>query len=307
MAGVTDPIFRTLCKEAGADVMVTEFVSAEGVIQAWHRTRRYVEFLPQHRPLGVQIFGADPANMARAARIITDAMQPDFLDINAGCPVPKVVGKNGGSSLLKDLPLLQRIAEAVVAELKDDCPVTVKIRTGWDTTSICAVETCLRLEEAGVRAIAIHGRTRSQQYSGCADWGIIRECADRVRIPIIGNGDIATPQDVLRAREEAGVAGVMIGRAAMNAPWLFRRAKHLLTTGELLPEPSPHERIDFMLRHTRMAIDSRHYGDELPTMRAMRSRLLAYAKGIPGAKPLRPALSRVASYTELSDILGALR
>lgn len=307
MAGVTDPIFRTLCKEAGADVMVTEFVSAEGVIQAWHRTRRYVEFLPRHRPLGVQIFGADPANMARAARIIADAMQPDFLDINAGCPVPKVVGKNGGSSLLKDLPLLQRVAAALVAELGDDCPVTAKIRIGWDATSICAPEACLRLEDAGVRAIAIHGRTRSQQYSGQANWEIIRECAERVRVPLIGNGDIATPQDVLRVRDEAGVAGVMIGRAAMNAPWLFHRAKHLLATGELLPEPTPQERIDFMLRHTRMAIDSRHYGEELPTMRAMRSRLLAYAKGIAGAKPLRPALSRVASYEELEGILSALR
>lgn len=306
MAGVTDPIFRTLCKEEGADVMETEFVSAEGVMQAWSRTRRYVEFEPQHRPLGVQIFGADPAHMAAAARIIVDAMQPDFLDINAGCPVPKVVGKNGGSSLLKDLPLLQSIAAAVVAELGADCPVTAKIRIGWDAAHICAEEACLRLEDAGVRAITIHGRTRAQQYSGQADWGIIRTCASRVGIPIIGNGDIATPQDVLRARDEAGVAGVMIGRAAMNAPWLFRRAKALLADGTLLPEPNASERIAFMLRHTRMAIESRHYGDELPTMRAMRSRLLAYAKGIPGTKPLRPALSRVASLAELEALLAPL-
>lgn len=306
MAGVTDPIFRTLCKEEGADVMETEFVSAEGVLQAWSRTRRYVEFEPQHRPLGVQIFGADPENMARAARIIVDAMHPDFLDINAGCPVPKVVGKNGGSSLLKDLPLLQRIAAAVAEELGEECPVTAKIRIGWDAEHICAEEACVRLESAGVRAITIHGRTRSQQYSGRADWGVIRACAERVGIPIIGNGDITTPEDVLRAKEEAGVAGVMIGRAAMNAPWLFRRAKALLATGTLLPEPGVQERIDFMLRHTRMAIESRHYGDELPTMRAMRSRLLAYAKGIPGAKPLRPALSRVASLAELEAILAPL-
>lgn len=306
MAGVTDPIFRTLCKEAGADVMETEFVSAEGVMQAWARTRRYVEFEAEHRPLGVQIFGAEPSHMAAAARIIVDAMQPDFLDINAGCPVPKVVGKNGGSSLLKDLPLLQRVAAAVVAELGEECPVTAKIRTGWDADHICAEEACLRLEDAGVQAITIHGRTRAQQYSGRADWGIIRACAARVRVPIIGNGDIATPQDVVRARDEAGVAGVMIGRAAMNAPWIFRRAKALLEHGELLPEPTAAERIAFMLRHTRMAIESRHYGDELPTMRAMRSRLLAYAKGIPGAKPLRPALARVASLAELQSILGSV-
>lgn len=302
MAGVTDPIFRSLCKAEGADVMETEFVSAEGVLQAWHRTRRYVEFLPEHRPIGVQIFGADPEHMARAARVIVDAMQPDFLDINAGCPVPKVVGKNGGSSLLKDLPLLQRIAAAVVAELGGDCPVTAKIRTGWDAAHICAEEACLRLEEAGVQAITIHGRTRAQQYSGLADWGIIRSCAARVSIPVLGNGDISTPQDVLRARDEAGVAGVMIGRAAMNAPWLFRRAKHLLSTGQELPEPSPSERVAFMLRHTRLAIESRHYGDEPATMRAMRSRLLAYAKGIPGTKPLRPGLSRVSSYAELEKM-----
>lgn len=306
MAGVTDPIFRTLCKEEGADVLETEFVSAEGVLQAWPRTRRYVEFAPEHRPLGVQIFGADPAHMAQAARVIVDAMKPDFLDINAGCPVPKVVGKNGGSSLLKDLPLLGRIAAAVVAELGADCPVTAKIRIGWDAAHLCAEEACLRLEDAGVRAIAIHGRTRSQQYSGVADWDTIRACARRVQVPIIGNGDIATPQDVLRARDEAGVAGVMIGRAAMNAPWLFRRAKALLLHGECLPEPDPQERIAFMLRHVRMAIESRHYGDELPTMRAMRARLLAYAKGIPGTKPLRPALSRVASMAELQALLAPL-
>ena len=306
MAGVTDPIFRTLCKECGADVVVTEFVSAEGVLQAWPRTRRYVEFEEQHRPIGVQVFGADPANMARAARIIVNATRPDFLDINAGCPVPKVVGKNGGSSLLRDLPLLQRIAQAVVQELGSDCPVTVKMRIGWDAGHVCAQDACRRLEDAGVRAITIHGRTRAQQYSGQADWGVIRECASLVSVPVIGNGDISSPQDVLRARDEAGVAGVMIGRAAMNAPWLFRRAKALLEQGVDLPEPGAQERIEFMLRHTRMAIASRHYGEELPTMRAMRARLLAYAKGIPGAKPLRPALARVASLAELETILRPL-
>ena len=206
MAGVTDPIFRTLCKEEGADVMVTEFVSAEGVLQAWERNRRYVEFEDAHRPLGVQIFGSVPEHCAAAARIIVDAMQPDFLDINAGCPVPKVVGKNGGSSLLKDLPLLQRIAAAVVRELGADCPVTTKIRIGWDQEHICAPEAVQRLEDAGVQAIAIHGRTRSQQYGGRADWEMIDHCARLVRVPVIGNGDIATPQDVQRVRESTAVA-----------------------------------------------------------------------------------------------------
>ena len=304
MAGVTDPIFRTLCKEAGADVMETEFVSAEGVLQAWHRNRRYVEFEQEHRPLGIQIFGSVPEHAAAAARIIVDAMHPDFLDINAGCPVPKVVGKNGGSSLLKDLPLLQRIAEAVVKELGDDCPVTTKIRIGWDAEHICALEACSRLQDAGVQSITIHGRTRSQQYGGQANWQIIDECARSVQIPVVGNGDICTPEDVKRARETTAVSGIMIGRAAMNAPWLFARAKHYLATGEIAPEPTPAERINFMIRHTRMALESNHYGDEIFTMRAMRARLLAYAKGIPGTKPLRPLLSRVASLQELQDILG---
>ncbi len=302
MAGVTDPIFRTLCKEAGADVMETEFVSSEGVLQAWERNRRYVEFEDAHRPLGVQIFGSVPEHMAASARIIVDALHPDFLDINAGCPVPKVVGKNGGSSLLKDLPLLQHIAAAVVKELGSDCPVTTKIRIGWDSTSINAPEAVQRLEDAGVQAITIHGRTRAQQYGGHADWELIDRCARAARVPIIGNGDIATPENVLRARETA-VAGVMIGRAAMNAPWLFHRAKVALATGSAPAEPTPAERIAFMLRHTRMALESGHYGEELVTMRAMRARLLAYAKGIPGTKLLRPQLSRVASYAELEDVL----
>ncbi len=305
MAGVTDPIFRSLCKEAGADVMETEFVSSEGVLQAWERNRRYVEFEDAHRPLGVQIFGSVPEHMAGAARIIVDALHPDFLDINAGCPVPKVVGKNGGSSLLKDLPLLQRIAAAVVREVGNDCPVTTKIRIGWDSTSINAPETVQRLEEVGVKAITIHGRTRAQQYGGAADWELIDRCAQAAHVPIIGNGDISTPGDVLRARKTA-VAGVMIGRAAMNAPWLFHRAKAALETGSAPPEPTAAERIEFMLRHTRLALESRHYGEELVTMRAMRARLLAYAKGIPGTKPLRPQLSRVASYAELEEILGGV-
>lgn len=303
MAGVTDPLFRTLCKEEGADVMETEFVSSEGVLQAWERNRRYITFAEEHRPLGIQIFGSDPAHMAEAARLIVDALRPDFLDINAGCPVPKVVGKNGGSSLLKDPALLQRIAAAVVQELGNDCPVTAKIRLGWDGEHIVAEEVALRLQDAGIRSLTIHGRTRAQQYGGKADWEIIDRCARALHIPVIGNGDIASPEDVRRAREETAVAGVMIGRAAMNAPWLFRQAKHYLRTGELLPSPSPRERLNFMLRHTRMALESRHYGEELPTMRAMRARLLAYAKGIPGTKPLRPALARVDSYDNLKALL----
>ena len=306
MAGVTDPVFRTLCKEEGADVMVTEFVSSEGVLQAWQRNHRYVEFEEAHRPLGIQMFGSVPAHMAESARIIVGEMHPDFIDINAGCPVPKVVGKNGGSSLLKDLPLLQEIAAAVVRAVGEQCPVTVKIRIGWDAEHICAAEAAQRLESVGVRALAVHGRTRSQQYSGTADWGVIDACARSVSIPVIGNGDIAAPADVQRAKETTAVSAVMIGRAAMSAPWIFRQAKTYLATGQVPPPPTAAERVAFMLRHARMAVESRHYGEELPTMRALRSRLLSYAKGIPGTKALRPQLARVASLAELETILSSL-
>lgn len=306
MAGVTDPVFRTLCKQLGADVMVTEFVSSEGVIRAWERNRRYVRFLEEHRPLGIQIFGAVPAHMAEAARIIAGEMHPDFIDLNCGCPVPKVVGKNGGSSLLKDLPLLEEIARALVQAVGDETPVTAKIRTGWDAHHLCAHEACERLQNAGIAAIAIHGRTRSQQYGGLADWGLIDACARASLIPVIGNGDVATPEDVLRIRQTTAVAGVMIGRAAMSEPWIFQRAKTALATGTIPPPPSAAERLAFMKEHARLAVASAHYGSELVTMRAMRSRLLAYSRGLPGAKPLRPRLARVESLAELSDILGQM-
>ena len=303
MAGVTDPIFRTLCKEEGADVMITEFVSAEGVLQAWHRTQRYAQLEEQHRPVGVQVFGGVAEHMAEAAGIIAEAVRPDFIDINAGCPVPKVVGKNGGSSLLKDLPLLQKIAEATVKRLEGVCPVTAKIRIGWDAEHINAPECVLRLQDAGVAAVTIHGRTRSQQYSGRADWEMIDRCARAVSIPVVGNGDITCAEDVKRARETTAVSGVMIGRAAMAAPWIFRQAKEFLSNGTVPPSPSAGERVQFILRHARMAIESGHYGAEDVTMRAMRSRLLTYAKGIPGSKQLRPLLARVNNYTELESLL----
>ncbi len=288
--------------------MVTEFVSAEGVMQAWERNQRYVQFSEDHRPLGVQIFGSVPERMASAARIIWDAMRPDFIDINAGCPVPKVVGKNGGSSLLKDLPLLQQIAKAVHDEMSKDCPVSAKIRIGWDCENINAIECVRRLQDAGMAAIAVHGRTRSQQYGGHADWDVIRQCAQAVpQTPIIGNGDITSPEQVKELKEEGVVSGVMIGRAAMASPWIFAQCKHYLQTGELAPPPSPEQKIQLMLRHTRLALESGHYGSELTTMRAMRSRLLSYGKGIPGCKPLRPRLARVASLAELEEILGSLK
>src|SRR6187549_1630830 len=200
MAGVTDLIFRQICKELGADVMVTEFVSAEGILQADDRTRKYTEFEDGQRPVGVQLFGADGRRMGEAARKIADWKQPDFIDINFGCPVNKVVAKNGGSSLLKDCPLLTSVARELVKS--SPVPVTAKMRIGWDANQINAVEVARLLEDTGIKAIAIHGRTRAQGYTGLADWDVIAQCAEAVKIPVIGNGDIATGQDVEKRRRE---------------------------------------------------------------------------------------------------------
>ncbi len=306
MAGVTDPIFRTICKELGADVMVTEFISAEGILQAWERTRRYAKIEEAHRPVGIQLFGANGNRMGEAARIILDHEKPDFIDINFGCPVPKVVGRNGGSSLLKDLPLLASVAGGVVKAVGGRIPVTAKIRIGWDFQSLCAMEACRLLEDEGIAMITIHGRTRSQQYSGTANWEMIDECARAMSVPVIGNGDISTPQAVARVRENTAVSGVMIGRAAMENPWIFRDARYYLQHGCMPPARDLREKAALILRHARMALESRHYGDELHTMRHMRARVLAYTKGFPGAKGMRSRLARVSSMRELADLLAAL-
>ena len=224
MAGVTDLVFRRICKELGADVMVTEFVSAEGIMQADERTRIYPEFDDEQRPVGVQLFGADGPRMAEAAKKIIDWKQPDFIDINFGCPVKKVVSKNGGSSLLRDCPLLTEVASSIAKGVGDQVPVTAKIRIGWDQNLINAPEVCRILEDCGMQAIAVHGRTRAQGYSGEADWDVIDACSRAVSIPVIGNGDIQSGMDVERRRKSTGVSGVMIGRAAMQYPWIFRDA-----------------------------------------------------------------------------------
>ncbi|MGJ8676351.1 MAG: tRNA dihydrouridine synthase DusB [Akkermansiaceae bacterium] len=310
MAGVTDIVFRSICKELGADVMVTEFVSAEGIIRQDDRTRKYTEFTEGQRPCGVQIFGGDGERMGEAARKIIDWKQPDFIDINFGCPVNKVVSKNGGSSLLKDCGLVSGVASGVVKAVGDSVPVTAKIRIGWDESTINAVEVCHVLQEEGMQAIAIHGRTRAQGYRGEANWDVIDACARAVDIPVIGNGDIQTGEDVKFRRENSAVSGVMIGRAAMQNPWVFREAKHYLNTGEQ-PEPVPiEERWEMIVRHCRLAMQSSRYGNERQTIMAMRSRLMTYCKGFPGAKPLRQKLCFVSSLTEVEDIaaeyLGSL-
>ena len=302
MAGVTDVIFRQICKELGADVMVTEFISAEGIMQADERTRKYTEFTDEQRPVGVQLFGADGPRMGEAARKIIDWKQPDFIDINFGCPVNKVVARNGGSSLLRDCPLLASVATGVAKAVGEQVPVTAKMRIGWDVDSVNAVEVARILEDSGMQAIAVHGRTRAQGYAGEADWEVIDAVARAVKIPVIGNGDITCGADVLRRRQETAVSGVMIGRAAMQNPWVFREAKHFLETGNLLEEVTVAERWELVSRHCKLAVASRRNGDERQTLTAMRSRLMAYCKGFPGAKELRQRLCQVTSLAEVEEL-----
>lgn len=302
MAGVTDVVFRQICKELGADVMVTEFVSAEGIMVADDRTRKYTEFTDEQRPVGVQLFGGDGERMGEAARKVVDWKRPDFIDINFGCPVNKVVSKNGGSSLLKDCPLLESVASAVAKACEGIVPVTAKIRIGWDQESVNAVEVCKILEGCGMQAIAVHGRTRAQGYGGDANWEVIDACAQGVSVPVIGNGDVSSGADLAKRKETTAVSGVMIGRAAMQNPWVFREAKHYLETGETLPPVLLEERWELVIRHCRMSAESRRYGNERHAIMAMRSRLMAYCKGFPGAKELRQRLCKVESVAQVEEI-----
>lgn len=302
MAGVTDLVFRRICKEFGADVMVTEFVSAEGIMQADERTRIYTEFDDSQRPVGVQLFGADGPRMAEAAKKIIDWKQPDFIDINFGCPVKKVVAKNGGSSLLRDCPVLAEVASSIAKGVGHLVPVTAKMRIGWDQSSINAPEVCRILEDCGMQAIAVHGRTRAQGYSGEADWEVIDACARAVSVPVIGNGDIASGADVARRRATTAVRGIMIGRAAMSYPWIFREAKAFLETGHRPDPVSLEDRWDLILRHARLLIEWGKFPSERHAMQSLRSRLMAYSKGMRQGKLLRSRFSTVASIVELESI-----
>jgi nifR3 family TIM-barrel protein len=299
MAGVTNTVFRRICKAKGADVLTTEFVSAEGILHRNARTKYYLEFCEQERPLGVQLFGADPARLAEAARAVIDWVRPDFLDLNFGCPVNKVVCKNGGSALLRDCPLLARVAGAVV-RAAHPIPVTAKIRIGWDHCTINAVETARILEQSGIGRIAVHGRTKEQGYSGRADWSVIAEVAATVAVPVVGNGDITTAGDALERKRQTGVAGLMIGRAAMASPWIFTEIRAALDTRVVMPAPSRKEKWELMRDHCAAEIVWRR--DERMAMKAMRSRLMAYTRGLPGAPRLRDRLARVESLAELEDL-----
>ena len=299
MAGVTDSVFRRLCKEQGADVMVSEFVSADGILHRNERTREMIYFQPVERPLGIQLFGADPERMAAAAQGVVEWVAPDFIDLNFGCPVNKAVCKHGGSALLRDCPLLEKVASTVVRKLHP-FPVTAKIRLGWDQASVNALQTAQILEDAGVQTIAIHGRTKDQGYSGDADWDQIARVASTVSVPVVGNGDLRSVADIARRMRETGVRGLMIGRAAMNNPWIFRQARAFLRSGIVVPDVSLEEKWDHILRHCRMAVAENQ--EEEFTMASMRGRLMAYSKGMRNGRQLRCELQRVTRIAELEQI-----
>ena len=299
MAGVTDTTFRQLCKEYGADVMVTEFVSAEGIFRKNERTMEYLDFEEAERPLGVQLFGGDPDHLAEAAKIVMDWKRPDFLDINFGCPVSKVVSKNGGSSLLRDCPLLERIASAIVKAVAP-LPVTAKIRIGWSAETVNATTTARILEDCGIQAIAVHGRTKEQGYSGEANWEVIGQVSECVRVPVIGNGDLTTAPDVERRMKTTRIAGAMIGRAAMQHPWIFREVKHYLATGTHLPKPTLEEQWAHIRRHCAREVEKQ--GSELHAMQSMRTQLMSYSRSMPDAKRLREKFTHVGSLAQLDAI-----
>ena len=299
MAGVSDKVFRQLCKEHGADVLTTEFVSAEGIFRRNQRTREYLEFDEIERPIGVQLFGADPSHMAEAAKQVVDWVQPNFIDLNFGCPVNKVVCKNGGSALLKDCPTLASVAASVVQAVAP-LPATAKIRIGWDSDSVNAVRVAKILEECGIAALTVHGRTRAQGYSGAADWNVIAEVAAAVSIPVIGNGDLASASVVAKRKRETGIAGAMIGRAAMSTPWIFSETKAYLANGTIVAPPTVEERWKLILRHCELIVAD--WGAEEPAIRSMRSRLMAYSKSMPEAKRLREKFSQVSTLADVQAI-----
>ena len=299
MAGVTNTVFRRLCKDLGADVLTTEFVSAEGILHRNERTSRYLEFQPDERPLGVQLFGADPDRLAEAAKAVIDWVAPDFIDLNFGCPVNKVVSRNGGSALLKDCPLLASVARSVVSAAAG-LPVTAKIRIGWDSRSVNATETARILEGEGISRLAVHGRTKEQGYSGEADWDVITDVVQAVQIPVIGNGDIDSAAVALDRWRKSGVAGIMIGRAAMNHPWIFReiRAAFADQGSDIVTLA---DKWTFIEGHCAKEIEW-WKGQEAQAMKSMRARLMAYTRGLPGGARLRERLQRVETLDGLRQI-----
>ena len=299
MEDVSDPPFRAVCKKHGADLMYTEFISSEGLIRDAMKSRQKLDIFEEERPVGIQIFGGDEEAMALSAGIV-DAVNPDLLDINFGCPVKKVVCKGAGAAVLKDIDLMVRLTKAVIKSC--NVPVTVKTRLGWDFDSINIIEVAERLQDIGVQALSIHGRTRSQLYKGEADWSWIAKVKDhpRITIPIFGNGDVDSPQKALEYKNKYGVDGIMIGRAAIGYPWFFREVKHYFATGEILPPPTIEERIDVIRQHLRASVAWK--GPRIGIFE-MRRHYANYLKGIINIKPLRSKLVMLNTMEEIEETL----
>ena len=283
MEDVSDPPFRALCKEGGADVVYTEFISSEGLIRDAAKSVQKLDIYEKERPVGIQIFGANLDTMLRSVEIV-EASQPDIIDINFGCPVKKVVSKGAGAGILKDIPLMVKLTEAMAKHTS--LPVTVKTRVGWDESSIQIVEVAERLQDAGAKALSIHGRTRAQMYKGDANWKPIAAVKNnqRMHIPIFGNGDVNTPERAKEMRDEYGLDGAMIGRASIGNPWFFNQVKHYLKTGTHTKPPTILDRVAVAKRHLEMAIDWK--GETLGVLETRRH-YTNYFKGIPNFKPLR--------------------
>ncbi len=300
MAGITDLPFRMLCKEQGAGLLYTEMVSAKAISYRNRNTLPLMEISPKEHPVALQIFGSEPELMAEVARSIED--QPfDILDINMGCPVPKVVNNGEGSALLKDPELIRKIVSAVSRAVKK--PVTVKMRIGFEGADVDPVETAKIMEDAGAAAIAVHGRTRQQYYSGKADWDTIRKIKEAVSVPVIGNGDVDSPKKAEAMLKETGCDAVMIGRAVRGNPWIFREMNYYFETGELLPRPSVEELKEMILRHARHQIEKK---GEYTGIREMRKHVAWYTAGMRHSAGIRRESNLISGYEELKALLDRL-
>lgn len=299
MEDVSDPPFRAVCKDNGADLMYTEFISSEGLIRDAIKSKKKLDIFEYEKPIGIQIFGGDEEAMAMSARIV-DATQPDILDINFGCPVKKVVCKGAGAGVLRDIPLMVRLTEAVVKSTS--LPVTVKTRLGWDESSINIEDVAERLQDVGIKALSIHGRTRAQLYKGEADWTLIRKVKEnpRIQIPIFGNGDVDSPEKALEYRNKYGVDGIMIGRAAIGYPWIFNEIKHFMKTGEKLPAPGMKDRVAVARKHLEFSV---RWKGEKTGILEMRRHYTNYFRNIPNIKSYRQQLVEFDTFQQVDKLL----